>query len=119
MFYAIGCASLPEIMVDIERKTGEEDNLLHTSASRRRLKCLLGHRNRPYSDSPLESSNFPKSFLLPRRQRPGLRLFLPSRRFHPCKAASKPDSHREDSLEGVEASASDSVREESWANRSN
>ncbi|CAL9087735.1 unnamed protein product [Musa textilis] len=55
----------------------------------------------------------PTSFLLPRRQLPGLRLFLPSRRFHPCrlsaalvpssKAASKPDSHREDSLEGVEA----------------
>ncbi|RWV77284.1 hypothetical protein GW17_00061906 [Ensete ventricosum] len=44
-------------MVDIERKTGEEDNLLHTSASHRRLKCLLGHRNCPYSDSPLESSN--------------------------------------------------------------
>ncbi|RZS23292.1 hypothetical protein BHM03_00056224, partial [Ensete ventricosum] len=34
-----------------------EDNLLHTSGSRRRLKCLLGHRNRPFSDSPHESSN--------------------------------------------------------------
>ncbi|CAL9164196.1 phosphatidate cytidylyltransferase 4, chloroplastic-like [Musa acuminata AAA Group] len=55
----------------------------------------------------------PRSFLLPRRQLPGLRLFLPSRRFYPCrlsaalvssrKAASKSDSHREDSLEGVEA----------------
>ncbi|CAL9757245.1 unnamed protein product [Musa acuminata subsp. burmannicoides] len=49
----------------------------------------------------------PRSFLLPRRQLPGLRLF------HPCrlsatlvpssKAASKSGSHREDSLEGVEA----------------
>ncbi|RWV87246.1 hypothetical protein GW17_00050781, partial [Ensete ventricosum] len=66
-----------------------EDNLLHTSGSRRRLKCLLGHRNRPFSDSPHESSNCESLFRWLPLRRPSLKSTAAAS--SPCPSPSAPN----------------------------